>query len=80
VNFKLGCKSKELVQEILELVLERLFPNVISLRIFVSLPASLASGERILNVFKQVKNYYGLTTGQFILNGFSTMNINSDLA
>jgi hypothetical protein len=70
-----------LVQEIVELGLERLFPNVvISLRIFVSLPASLASGERILNVLNQVKNYYGLTTGQFILNGFPMININSDIA
>jgi hypothetical protein len=47
-------KPKELIQEILKLRLCGVFPNItIALRIFVSLPASVASGERIFNVLKQ---------------------------
>jgi hypothetical protein len=60
-----------------------------ALRIFVSWPASVASGERTFNVLKQVKNYYRSTMGQDRLNGFkrwfqmvsnATLSINCDLA
>jgi hypothetical protein len=55
----LDCKPKELLQEILELGLSEAFPNItIALLIFVSLPASVASGERTFNVLKQVNKYY----------------------
>jgi hypothetical protein len=58
-ELKLDWKLKELIQEILELGSSGVFPNIpIALRFFVSLPASLASGERSFNVFKQVKNCY----------------------
>jgi hypothetical protein len=57
------------------------FPNItIALRLFVSLPASVTSGERILSVMKQVKNSYRSDEAQDRLNGFATLNINSDLA
>jgi hypothetical protein len=47
----LDCKPKELLQEILELGLSAVFPNItITLRIFVSLPAAVVSGERTLCV------------------------------
>ena len=64
-NFKMGCNPKELLQEILELGLSAMFPNtILALRIFVSLPASVTSGERTFNVLKQVKNYHRSTMGQ----------------
>jgi hypothetical protein len=47
---------------------------------FVSLPATVASGEGNFNVLKQVKNYYRSTIGQRRLNGFATLNINRNLA
>jgi hypothetical protein len=76
VNFKLDCKPKKLLQEILELGLSGLFPNnTISLRIFVSLPATVASSERIFNVLKQVKNNYRSAMGQCRMNDFTTLNI-----
>jgi hypothetical protein len=58
VNFKLDYKSKELLQEILELELSGVFPNItIAPRILVSLPASAASGKCAFNMLKQVKIY-----------------------
>jgi hypothetical protein len=57
------------------------FPNVtIALRISVSLPASVASGERTFHLLQQVKNYYCSSTRQDGLNGFATISIKRDLA
>jgi hypothetical protein len=81
VNFKLDCKPKELLQEILQLGLAVVFPNItIALCSLVSLPASVASGKRTSNVLKQVMNYYCSTTEQDCLNGIATKNINYNLA
>jgi hypothetical protein len=52
-----------LLQEILEFGLSGILPNItIALRIFVSLPASAASGKRTFNMLKKAKNYYRSTT------------------
>ena len=48
--------------------------------VFVSLPASVASGERTFNVLNQVKNYHRSTMGQGRLNGLAMLNINYDIA
>jgi hypothetical protein len=57
------------------------FHNItIELRIFVSLSASVASGERTFNVLKQVENYYRSTMGQDRLNGFTTLSISCDFS
>lgn len=80
-NFHVDCKPKELLKEILKLGLSGVFPNVtIALRIFLSLPASIASGERSFNVLKKVKNYNRSTMGQERLNGLAILNINCDIA
>jgi hypothetical protein len=72
---KFDCKPKELLQEILDLGLSGVFPYItIVLCIFVSLPASVASGERTFNVLKQVNNYYRSTIGQDSLNGFANIS------
>ena len=70
-----------MLQEILELGLSGVFPNIsIALRIFISLPVSVASGERSFNVLKQVKNYHRSTMGQERLNRLAMLNINCDIA
>jgi predicted nucleotide-binding protein (sugar kinase/HSP70/actin superfamily) len=61
----LHCKPKDLLQDILELGLTGVFPNItIALHIFINLPASVARGERTFNVLKRVKNYYRSSMGQ----------------
>ena len=58
-----------------------MFPNtIIALPNFVSLPASLTSGECTFNVLNQVKNYHRSTMGQGSLNGRAMLNINYDIA
>jgi hypothetical protein len=48
------------------------FPNItITLRIFVSLSASVASGERSFSVLKQVKDCCSSAAVQDPLNGFA---------
>ena len=80
-NFKLECTPIILLKEIFELGLSGVFPNLtIALRIFISLPASAASGERSFNVLKQIKNYHRSTMGQERLNGLAMLNINCDIA
>jgi hypothetical protein len=49
-----------------------MFANItIAPRIFVSLRAPVASGERIINVLKQFKNYCRSAVGQDRLNDFA---------
>lgn len=80
-NFKLECKPTNILAELLELGLSTVFPNVtISLRIFLSLPVSVASGERTFSVLKRVKNYHRSSMGQQRLNGLAMLNINCDIA
>jgi hypothetical protein len=78
VNFEFDCKTKELLQEILEFCPSEVFLNItIALH---GLPVSMTSGECSFSVLKQVKNYYHSYVGQDCLNGFSMLNINYDLA
>jgi hypothetical protein len=80
MSFKWDYKSKELLHDIFERGLSSVFPNItVALRIFVSLPASVVSGERTSNLLKQVKDYYNLTMGQDRLNGFATLQIGCGL-
>jgi hypothetical protein len=56
-------------------------PNItIALRIFVSLPASVTSGERTFSVLKQVKHYCRSSMEQDPLNGFATLVIKCEFA
>jgi hypothetical protein len=55
------------------------FPNItIALHIFISLPASVASGECTFNVLKQIKNYYCSDMGQDCLSEFAMPSTLSD--
>ena len=72
---------KELYVEIHDMGLNALFPNVLTaLRIFLTLPASVASNERSFSVLKRIKNYLRSNMAQERLNGLATLNINSDKA
>ena len=80
MNFKEECKPILLLKEIFELGLSAVFPNItIALRIFNSLPASVASGERTFNVLK-LKTYHRSIIGQERLNELAMLNINCDIA
>ena len=58
-NFKAETPCpKELYGEIHAMGLNALFPNVLTaLRVFHTLPASVASNERSFRVLKRIKNY-----------------------
>jgi hypothetical protein len=72
VNFKLDCKTNELLQEIFQFGLGGVFLNfTIALRIFLSLFASIASGERFFTFLRQVRNYQFSSIGQDRLNGLT---------
>nr|XP_016852320.1 PREDICTED: zinc finger MYM-type protein 1-like [Anolis carolinensis] len=60
--------------------LEDTFPNVyIALRILLTLPISVASGERSFSKLKLIKNYLRSTVSQERLNGLSTLAIENSL-
>ena len=60
--------------------LENIFPNIsISLRIFLTMPVSVAEGERTFSVQKRIKNYLRSNMKQERLNGLATLAKNNDL-
>ena len=57
------------------------YPNIsIALRIFLTIPVSVATAERSLSALKRIKNYLRSTMAQDRVNGLATLNINWDLA
>ena len=81
VNFNEERKPTNLLKEVLGVCLSAAFPNiVVALRIFISLPASVPSGERTFNELKQIKKYHCFKIGQERLSGLAMLNINSDIA
>lgn len=55
-----------------------IFPNVfVALRILLTLPISVASGERSFSKLKLIKNYLRSSTSQERLNGLATLAIES---
>ncbi|XP_048514983.1 zinc finger MYM-type protein 1-like [Athalia rosae] len=61
--------------------LESLFPNVlVVLRILMTLPVSVASGERSFSKLKIIKNYLRSTMSQERLVGLATISIESELS
>lgn len=58
-----------------------IYPNIaIALRIFLTLPVSIAEAERSFSVLKRIKNYSRSTMLQDRVNGLATLNINWDIA
>ena len=61
--------------------LEELFPNVcISLRILLTLPVTVSTGERSFSKLKLIQNYLRSTMGQERLNGLSIISIEHKIA
>ncbi|XP_050065845.1 uncharacterized protein LOC126554884 [Aphis gossypii] len=60
-NFTTNCSPYELLNEITSKNLDTLFPNVcVALRIFCTLPVSVASAERSFSVLARIKNFQPL--------------------
>lgn len=60
--------------------LELVFPNlVIALRILLTLPVSITSGERSFSKLKLIKNYLRSTMGQDRLSDLALISIESSL-
>ena len=71
----------DLLNKIVSLNLEEIFENVtISLRIFISIPVSIGSGERSFSTQGRVKNYMRSTMLQDRLCHLALLNIEHDLA
>lgn len=69
-----------LLNKIAKLKLQDLFPNVcIALRIFLTLPVTVASAERSFSKLKLIKNHLRSTMGQERLSSLSLLSIESDL-
>lgn len=74
--------EKKSPNEVLKLILTLNFaPNLcIALRILLTLPISVASGERSFSKLKLIKNFLRSTTTQDRLNGLATLAIEHELA
>ena len=81
-NIKSEClRPLELLNNIHRLKLESLFPNVvIALRIFCTIPVTVAEAERSFSKLKQIKSVQRSVMTQDRLNGLATLAIEYDLA
>ena len=73
----------QLLNKICSLQLNEIFPelvNVIALKIFLTIPVSIASGERSFSKLSLIKNYNRSTMSQDRLNDLSTLNMNYKIA
>ena len=71
----------ELLNKILTYKLDNIVPNLsVSLRIFLTIPATVASAERSFSKFKLIKNYLRSTISQDRLIGLARLSIESELA
>ena len=60
---------------------QEVFPNVsIVLRIVLTIPVTVASGERSFSKLKLIKNYLRSTMKQDRLNGLAMLSIEKDVA
>ena len=71
----------ELLSTIKKFSLEEIFPNVcIGLRMFCTLPVTVASAERSFSKLKLVKNFLRSTTGQERLSDLAMLSIEAKIA
>ena len=71
----------ELLNKLHKLKLESLFPNiVIAIRIFCTIPVTVAEAERSFSKLKQIKSVQRSVMKQDRLNGLATLAIEYDLA
>ena len=83
-NAKFGRKkvgALELLNVLTEYRLESILPNLsVSLRIFLTAPATAASAERSFSKLKLMKNYLRSIMGQDRLTNLARLSIESDIA
>jgi hypothetical protein len=81
-NFGDSCLTPiNLLNKLTQMNLEPLYPYVsITLRIFLTLPVTVASAERSFSKLKIIKNYLRSTMGQERLQGLAILGIETDLA
>lgn len=78
--FSLG-NSLNLLNQIYSKDLHPIFPSIsILLRIFITMPVSVAEGERSFSKLKLIKNYFRSTMGQERLSSLMILSIENDLA
>lgn len=71
----------DILNVIKENVIESLVPNMtIALRIFLTTPVSVASGERSFSKLKIIKNYLRNSMHQERLNGLAIVSIEKEIA
>jgi hypothetical protein len=69
------------LNKLYQLKLESLFPNiVIAIRIFCTIPVTVAEAERSFSKLKQIKSVQRSVMKQDRLNGLATLAIEYDLA
>ena len=71
----------QLLNKICSLQLNEIFPElVIALKIFLTIPVSIASGKRSFSKLSLIKSYNRSTMSQDRLNDLSTLNMNYKIA
>ena len=71
----------ELLNALAEYRLESIFPNLtVSLRMFLTVPTTIASAERSFSKLKLIKNYLTSSMGQDRLINLARLSIESDIA
>ena len=83
-NANFGIKqlgALELLNALAEYRLESIFPNLtVSLRMFLTVPATIASAEKSFSKLKLIKNYLRSSMGQDRLIYLARLSIESDIA
>nr|CAH7732795.1 unnamed protein product [Callosobruchus chinensis] len=70
-----------LLKAIVELDLKEMFPNVVvAIKIFLTMPVTVASCERSFSKLKLIKTYLRSTMGQERLSGLAILSIEGDIA
>nr|CAH7756687.1 unnamed protein product [Callosobruchus chinensis] len=79
---KCECQSSMgLLKAIVELDLKEMFPNVVvAIKIFLTMPVTVASCERSFSKLKLIKTYLRSTMGQERLSGLAILSIEGDIA
>ena len=81
LNVDGDLKPLDLLNKFYELHLEELFPNLcITLRIFCTIPISVAEAERSFSKLNIIKNIHRSTIKQERLNSLATLAIESELS
>lgn len=81
VNLIKNITSFEILSHVYSLNLNNLFPNIcVALRIFCTLPATVASAERSFSKLKIIKNYLRSAMSQERLSGMAILSIEKKIA